>query len=389
MAFAMVHRTQDDDLKCTATRATAGPYVGENTVMTDVEFDVHALRRDYGDIRAEAGSCRFTAALFDFSFMRRIRVRGPGASGLVQTLTPRGIDDLMPGRVRYALRVGAGGRVLDDVTIWRLDAECFEIFAATGDALAHLQAVSTASVCDLSQETAILAVQGPSSLRALAGVTPSAQLRALPYFGHTQTSIAGVACSVGRLGYTGERGFEIILPRSARDAIWTLLARHARPAGFAAADILRIEAGFPLFANEFRFPTTVAELGLERFAAGRKARRTRQPVNRAGALRLTSFEAVCDDDPILWQPPRDATFPPVPGSLLVTSACRSVVTGGILGLGYACAAHRLAHFVDPMGQFRDIREVSLPFYDPRKRQPRGGWGDDLLPEGDGRPHSLG
>jgi aminomethyltransferase len=358
-------------------------------VTSAVDLDLGALARDYGDIRAEARNCRSAAALFDFSFMRRIRVRGPGASALVQTLTPRRINDLMPGCIRYALRVGAGGRVLEDVTIWRLDAERFEVFAGTGDAFAHLQAAagSTASVCDLSQETAIFAVQGPSSLRALASASPAVQLRALPYFGHTQTRIAGVACSVGRLGYSGERGFEIILPRSARDEIWTLLAQHARPAGFAAADILRIEAGFPLFANEFRFPAVPTELGLERFAAGQNVPLVPQLPKRAGVVRLTSFQAACDDDPILWQPPRDATFPPIPGTLLVTSACRSVVTGGILGLGYA--PDFSVHLVDPMGQFREIREVSLPFYDPHKRRPRGGWRDDLLPEGDGEHHSLG
>jgi glycine cleavage system aminomethyltransferase T len=359
-------------------------------LTSDNDFDLRALPRDYGDIRAEARSCRSAAALFDFSFMRRIRVRGPGASALVQTLTPRGIDDLMPGHIRYALRVGASGRVLDDVTIWRLDAESFEIFAATGDALAHLQASPTRVGARLSAETGILAVQGPSSLRALAGVSPAAQLlRALPYFGHMQTSIAGVACCIGRLGYSGERGFEIILPRAARDVIWTLLAQQARPAGFAAADILRIEAGFPLFTNEFRFPVSAAELGLARFATGPDARCELPFAKRASPIRLTSFQAVCDDDPILWQPPRDAPFPPIPGSLLVTSACRSVVTGGILGLGYAFAARGFTHLVDPMGQFREIRETSLPFYDPHKRQPRGGWRDDLFPAGDVGHHSPG
>jgi glycine cleavage system aminomethyltransferase T len=359
-------------------------------VTSDLDFDLHTLPRDYGDVRAEARSCRSAAALFDFSFMRRIDVRGPRANALVQTLTPRRINDLMPGYIRYALRVGAGGRVLSDITIWRLDAESFEVFAGTGDAFAHLQAAagSTASVFDLSRETAIFAVQGPSSLRALAGVASTAQLRALPYFGHVQESIAGVACRVGRLGYTGERGFEIIVPRDARAAIWTMLARHARPAGFAAADILRIEAGFPLFANELLFPVSAAELGLARFAAGPDAPCTPPSPQRAGPIRLLSFQAVCDRDPILWRPPRDATFPPAPGSLLATSACPSIITGAILGLGYTCDAHGAAHLFDPTGQFRDIREVSLPFYDPHKRRPRGGWRDDLSPEGAGEHHSL-
>src|SRR5262245_29971513 len=101
---------------------------------------------------------------------------------------------------------------------------------------------------------------------------------------------------------------------------------------------------------------------------------TRQRERR---VRLLCFQALCDSEPLLWQPPHDARFPPAPGSLLTTSACRSVVTSGVLGLGYALAAPRPAHLVDPAGQFHEIREVSLPFFDPRKRRPRGGWRDDL------------
>jgi aminomethyltransferase len=358
--------------------------------MVNAGFDIRALRADYGDVRAEAMSCRSAAALFDFSFMSRIRIEGPGANELIATLTPRRIDDLTPGRIRYALRVAADGRVLGDLTIWRLDAASFEIFSGSEDGLGHLQppAGSSASVRDLSSETAILAVQGPASLRALSAAAPATQLRSLPYFSHVQTNIAEVACRIGRLGYTGERGFEIVLPRAARDVVWTTLARHAHPAGFAAADILRIEAGFLLFANELRFPVSAAELELGRFAAEASAAHRHHAAERERRVRLLCFQASCDSEPLLWQPSHDARFPPAPGSLLTTSACRSVVTSGVLGLGYALAAPRPAHLVDPAGQFHEIREVSLPFYDPRKRRPRGGWRDDLWPEG-GEIHSFG
>ena len=349
--------------------------------MVNGGFDLHALHRDYGDVRAEALSCRSAAALFDFSFMSRIRIEGAAANGLIGTLTSRRMDDLAPGRIRYALRVAADGRVLGDVTIWRLGADSFEIFEATGDALDQLQAAgSTASVRDLSPETAIFAVQGPASLRALSAASSVEQLRPLEYFAHVPVKIAGVACRIGRLGYTGERGFEIILPRAARDLIWTMLARHARPAGFAAADILRIEAGFLLFANELRFPVSAAELGLGRFAATPRAPGTERAAEREPRVRLLCFGASCATEPMLWQPRGDASFPPPPGGLLVTSACRSIVTGRVLGLGYASLAPRSAHLVDPASQFQEIREVSLPVYDPRKRRPRGEWGDDLLPE---------
>ena len=343
--------------------------------MVSGRFDVTALRRDYGDARVEAARCRSAAALFDFSFMSRIRVEGPGSSQLIGTLTPRRIDDLQPGRIRYALRVDAEGRVLGDLTIWRLDAASFEVFSGSGDELATLQSTAgpTASVRDLSSDTAIFAVQGPASLRALTAAGEIESPRTLAYFAHVPAIVAGVRCRVGRLGYTGERGFEIIGPHAARDRIWTVLARQARPAGFAAADILRIEAGFLLFANELRFPVSAAELGLGRFAAGPSSRSERR-------ARLLCFEASCDTEPVLWRPLGDACFPPPPGSLLVTSACRSVVTNAVLGLGYARAVPGRAHLVDPAGQFREIREVSLPRYDPRKRRPRGGWRDDLLPD---------
>jgi glycine cleavage system aminomethyltransferase T len=349
------------------------------------EFDPRSLTRDYGDVRAEALSCRSAAALFDFSFMRRTRVRGANAQALVQSLTPRPLGDLSPGRLRYALRVDADGHVLSDLTIWRLDGSTFEVFAGTREAFAHLapRADATTDVSDLSEETAIFAVQGPSSLRVLAGVASIGWLRAVPYFGHAQETIAGAACRIGRLGYTGERGFEIILPREARDTIWAKLAAHVRPAGFAAADILRIEAGFPLFANEFLFPVTAAELGLTRFAAGPSALCGAPSLQRAAPppMRLVSFEAQCDSEPILWHPRRDSIFQPQPGLLFATSACRSIVSGRVLGLGYVCAGQAMAPLRDPTAVFQDIREVPLPFYDRHKRRPRGGWGEDLLPDG--------
>jgi glycine cleavage system aminomethyltransferase T len=289
------------------------------------------------------------------------------------------MHDLAPGRIRYALRLDIAGNVLSDITIWRHDSQTFEIFAGRPDEFAHLQAStgSAASVCDVGGETAIFAVQGPLSLRALARVASIAALKTLPYFAHAPASIGGINCHIGRLGYTGERGFEIILPKRARETLWALLAEHAQPAGFAAADVLRIEAGFSLFSNEFLFPVSPSELGLERFAAAPAYGEASFP--RVSPIRLISFQAQCDYEPVLWQPSKDAAFPPPPGTLLVTSACRSIVSGEILGLGYACNAQGVPHLIDPSGHFREIREVVAPFHDARKYRPRGGWDDDLLP----------
>jgi hypothetical protein len=66
--------------------------------------------------------------------------------------------------------------------------------------------------------------------------------------------------------------------------------------------------------------------------------------------------------------------------LFATSACRSVVTNAVLGMGYVAAGARFEQLVDPTGRFREIREVPLPYHDPGKQRPRGGWRDDLLPD---------
>ncbi len=177
-----------------------------------------------------------------------------------------------------------------------------------------------------------------------------------------------------------QRGVEVVGPRQRRDVIWAALAQGARPAGFASADMLRIEAGFLLFANELRFMVTPAELGLERFAQGPRDRRGALAPACKRRVRLVCFRADCENDPILWQPVSDAEFPPGPGAIVVTSACRSVVAGGVLGLGYVRLARRSGEVVDPTGQFHRIREVGLPFFDPAKRRPRGGWHADLTPD---------
>jgi glycine cleavage system aminomethyltransferase T len=350
-------------------------------VTPNIAFDFGTLPRDYGDVRAEARSCRSAAALFDFSFMSRLRIEGSGASALIAKLTARRVDDLPSGRIRYAPRIDDAGHVLGDLTIWRLDADCFEVFSGTHAQVADVMAFAgpMVSVRELGSDTAILAVQGPGSLRALCAAGLSESLRELSYFSHMSASIAGVPCRIGRLGYTGERGFEIVLPRDARETVWTQLAEHARPAGFAAADLLRIEAGFILFSNELRFPVSPRELGLDRFAGDPADRTAAQ--NPEQRVRLLCFRAMSDFEPILWQPSHsDASFPPSSGEIVVTSACRSILTGGVLGLGYALAGPEVPPLRDASGRFRDICEVSLPFYDPTKRIPRGAWSADLSPD---------
>ena len=333
-------------------------------------LDPSTLPRDYGDPEREAHACRTDCALFDFSFVGRARLEGPGALDAIAQLTRRSLTGLMPGQIRYALHADSNGRLLSDLTIWKHGEARYDVMSGRSEDIEDLirAARPGCEVEDLSAATSIIALQGPDSLQALAGLTDTGVLAQLGYFAFAPVAIADVRCLVGRLGYTGEPGFEIVLPRPAAPQIWALLARRARPAGFAAADMLRIEAGFVLFANEFCLPVTAREAGLERFAGACAA-------TKAPEIALVCLQADTREKPVLWRPRTPPARPTRSGTITVTSACHSLQAGGTLGLGYALRSDLTAGapLFDPAGAFADIRLAPLPFFDRDKRRPRAPW----------------
>ncbi len=296
--------------------------------------------------------------------MSRAVFSGAGACEDLARFVNRALDDLAPGRIRYALRVDAAHRVSADLTVWRLGADRFELMSGRHmDIDEGLAACSLATEgVDLSADSAIFALQGPASLQALQGLTDLERLARLAYFAHGEFTLAGIPCRVGRLGYTGERGFELVTDRAGADALWECLAARATPAGFAAADRLRIEAGFILFANECRVAPSPTELALGRFYAHAC------PPPR---MRLTGFTAGCDTTPTLWQPASHTLPPPGPGEITITSACPGP-RASAAGLGFV-PLDPPAQARDPAGRFENIRIRSLPMYDPDKARPRGPW----------------
>lgn len=335
-----------------------------------MSFDAAALVRDYGDPWAEAAACRADAALFDFSFMARGRVRGPAALRAVEALQPRPMADLAPGRIRYAVRLDDRGAVAADLTVWRIDRETFEVMSGRPEDIADLCAMG-ADGKDLSAGTAVLSLQGPGSLAALKGLADVQAIARLPYFGFGAFQIADIDCLVGRLGYTGERGFEFILTGERREALWTALAERARPAGFAAADILRIEAGFILFAHECRFGVSAAELGLGALGGAEP-----WPMR----VRLIAFGADAAERPVLWHAD-PAVLPEGKDAIAISSACHSPRLGRTLGLGFVktdARADLIDFSNDADRRFTDIRLLPMPFFDPGKRRPRGAWHPETL-----------
>lgn len=323
---------------------------------------------DFGDAAAEARACRTECALFDFSFLECARLEGIGARGTVEAFTGRSLAALDVGKIYYALRIGPAGDVVADLTVWRTGLNSYEVMSGRRDDVTDLlgHAGPGITISNITPDTATFALQGPGSLDALRSFGDTTSIEPLGYFRFCQTKLKGIPCRIGRLGYTGEAGFEIILPRESARDLWQALLVRVRPAGFIAADMLRIEAGFVLFSNEFRLSVSPQEAGLGKFC--------RSTDSRASQIKLISF---CADANVLrlpWEPLRNLKRPVTPGEVVVTSACQSIAVGGILGLGYVVADTDIgATLNDPAGIFRNIRRMPLPFYDPAKSRQRQPW----------------
>src|SRR6476619_4293267 len=92
-------------------------------------FDLSLLRHDYGDAIAEAKACRTAAALFDFSFVARGKFSGPGALSALQSITRRPLQSLQTGQIAYTVREGSDGRLIADLTVWRLGGDVYELMS--------------------------------------------------------------------------------------------------------------------------------------------------------------------------------------------------------------------------------------------------------------------
>jgi aminomethyltransferase len=228
----------------------------------------------YGSETAEHQAVRHAAGLFDLSHMGEIVVRGPAAGAALDYALTGFISGLRPGRARYTMICAADGGVLDDLVVYRQGEQEYLVIANasnTSVVLSSLQARAAgfdAVVTDATDDYALIAVQGPAAAGILGGLT-DLDLGAMKYYAGAFGSVAGCPCWVARTGYTGEDGFEVYCRPFDAVRVWeAILAAGAPsglvPAGLAARDTLRLEAGMPLYGNELGPDMTPFEAGLGR-----------------------------------------------------------------------------------------------------------------------------
>ena len=223
---------------------------------------------------AEHQAVRRHCGIFDISHMGVLTLRGAGAKDALQALVPSDLFRIGPGEACYTVLLNERGGIRNALNVydrgWQAAGQCHELLLVINAACA---AADTAWICsqleplgirveDRKGDGVLLALQGPEAaarLEELAGT----DLSGLPRFGHRELKLADVSAFVGRTGYTGEDGFELLLNRPDGLLLWDkLLASGVSPCGLGARDTLRLEAAMHLYGHELDEHTTPLEAGL-------------------------------------------------------------------------------------------------------------------------------
>jgi aminomethyltransferase len=248
--------------------------VHERLGATMTSFAGWQMPLRYASETAEHQAVRHAAGLFDLSHMGEILVTGPDAGAALDYALTGNLSAVRPGRARYTMMCAADGGVLDDLVVYRQGEQEFLVIANaanTGTVYGELRDRSAghdAVVSDATGDYALIAIQGPAAAGILAPLS-GLDLGAMKYYAGAFGEVAGRPAWVARTGYTGEDGFEIFCRPEDATHIWEALTAAGAPAGLvpaglAARDTLRLEAGMPLYGNELGLDVTPFEAGLGR-----------------------------------------------------------------------------------------------------------------------------
>ncbi|HEX8574212.1 MAG TPA: glycine cleavage system aminomethyltransferase GcvT [Allosphingosinicella sp.] len=239
-----------------------------------VSFAGYAMPIQYEGILAEHRWTRESAGLFDVSHMGQLIVTGAEAQRGLESVLPADLAILKEGRLRYSLLLNEEAGIVDDLMATRRGDHFYLVVnGATkhGDIDYLAERLPRGVVLDHMKEQALLAVQGPKAVEAMARLAPGVEQ--LGFMTGAPFSLAGANAWISRSGYTGEDGFEISLPAARAEAVADLIAGQpeVKPIGLGARDSLRLEAGLPLYGHDLGPDTTPIEADLG-FAVSKRRR---------------------------------------------------------------------------------------------------------------------
>jgi aminomethyltransferase len=326
-----------------------------------VPFAGWEMPLQYAGVSEEHRAVRTDAGAFDVSHMGEIEVEGPRALELLQSVLSNDLGKLGAGEAQYTLLTNERGGIIDDLIAYRLDDFRFLLVVNASNRAADFRwlkerEISGSDVRDVSDEYALIAVQGPNAIAKL-GLLPARQ------FTVAEEPIDGIEAMVNRTGYTGEDGCELLCMAEDAVALWdAVLARDIVPCGLGARDTLRLEASLPLHGNDIGPTIDPIEAGLgwtcaldaKDFTGSDVLRRIKAD---GPPRKLVSF--VMEEKAV----PRSG-MPIVKGGV-VTSGTHSPMLDVGIGLGYVIARRAVPDHpltIDVRGKLRKAHIVKRPIY---------------------------
>jgi glycine cleavage system T protein (aminomethyltransferase) len=314
----------------------------------------------YAGVIPEVRAVRTDCGVFDVSHMGELEVEGPRATELLQSTLSNDLGRIGPGEAQYTLLTNERGGIVDDLIVYRVDDFRYLLIVNASNREADFRwlkerEVAGSDVRDVSDDYALLAVQGPRAIERL-GLPEAAP------FTFAEAEIDGIQCMVNRTGYTGEAGCELLTMAEDGAELWDrVLARGAVPCGLGARDTLRLEVCYPLHGNDITPDTDAISAGLGWCCALDKeftgVNVLREVKERGPERKLVPF--VMEEKAV----PRQGMT--IEGGGEVTSGTHSPMLDRGIGLGYVPAAAAAAGTelsIDVRGRSRTARVVKRPIY---------------------------
>lgn len=237
-----------------------------------VDFAGFEMPVQYSGIIEEHLAVRKSVGVFDVSHMGEFEVRGRDALAFLQYVTINDAAKLIEGKAQYTAMCYENGGIVDDLLLYHLGDRYLLVVNASNIQKDFEWLMShrfgDVQLTDVSDRTALLAVQGPRSLATLQKLT-SVDLSKIEYYHSTRGTVSGVPMIISRTGYTGELGFELYMEAEplACEKVWNALFEAGKefgivPVGLGARDTLRLEKGFCLYGNDIDQTTLPLEAGL-------------------------------------------------------------------------------------------------------------------------------
>lgn len=315
-----------------------------------VPFAGYNMPVSYSGLNEEHATVRNAVGVFDVSHMGEFILKGEHALDLIQRVTSNDASVLTDGKAQYSCLPNNTGGIVDDLLVYRIDEKTYMLVVNASNIEKDWNWISAhntkgVDMKNISDDTSLLAVQGPKAVEVLQKLT-DVNLSDIPYYSFVKGRFNGIDnVVISNTGYTGAGGFELYFANEYAHSMWTSIFEAGKeagikPIGLGARDTLRLEMGFCLYGNDIDDTTSPIEAGL-----GWITKFTKDFTNRAAleaqktngvARKLVGFELV-----ERGIPRHDYAIADASGAIIgkVTSGTQSPTLNKPIGMGYVATAH--------------------------------------------------